>query len=97
MHDLSIAKYWASQRTFLRLVGCGIKNKCTIFKTEISIHQSKANLDEKILFCNISHLIDPEIKKWWYRACLVTKFPYSIQVHDLPFIEIQVLYLKVAM
>ena len=34
-----------------------------ICKTEMLIHQSKANLDEKILFRNISHHLDPEIRK----------------------------------
>ena len=35
-----------------------------VFKTRILIHQSKANLDEKILFGEITlHLSDPEIRK----------------------------------
>ena len=34
-----------------------------IFKTEILIYQSKANLDEKILFGKITHHLDLEIKK----------------------------------
>ena len=34
-----------------------------IFKTEMFIYQSKANLDEKSLFGKISHQSDPEIRK----------------------------------
>ena len=34
-----------------------------IFKTEMSIYQLKANLDEKILFGKITHHLDPEIRK----------------------------------
>ena len=34
-----------------------------IYKIEMLIHHSKANTDEKILFSNIPHLIDPEISK----------------------------------
>ena len=34
-----------------------------IFKTELLIFQSKANLDEKILFDKITHHLDPEITK----------------------------------
>ena len=69
-----------------------------IFKTEMCIYQSKVNLAGKILFGNILHLIDLlEIRKCWYPACLGTKIPHSVLVHDLPFIEIQILYLKLAM
>ena len=34
-----------------------------IFKTEMLIFQSKANLDEKILSGKITHHKDPEIRK----------------------------------
>ena len=34
-----------------------------IFKTEMFIYQSKANLGEKILFHKSSHHLDPEIRK----------------------------------
>ena len=34
-----------------------------IFKTELLIYQSKANLDEKILFDRITHHLDLEIRK----------------------------------
>ena len=36
---------------------------CQIFKTKMLIYQSKANLDVKILFGNITDLIGPEIMK----------------------------------
>ena len=35
----------------------------SIFRTEMFMHQSKANLDEKILFVKITHQLDPEIRK----------------------------------
>ena len=34
-----------------------------MFKTEMLIYHSKANLDEKILFGSILHLTNPEIRK----------------------------------
>ena len=34
-----------------------------MFETKMSIYQSKNNLDVKIFFGNITHLIDPEIRK----------------------------------
>ena len=55
-----------------------------IFKTETLINQSKANLDQKILFGNATHLIDPKIKKMLESCfCMGTKIPHSILVHDL--------------
>ena len=39
---------------------CGIKSMWLIFKTKVSIYQSKANLDVKILFSSITHRMDPE-------------------------------------
>ena len=47
---------WVSQKKFTRLVGCEIKSMCPIVKTKISIYQSTANLDEKILFGKIARL-----------------------------------------
>ena len=40
----------------------------SIFKTNVSINQSKANLNVKILFGKITHLIDPEIRKMMKRG-----------------------------
>ena len=34
-----------------------------IFKNRMLIYQSKADLDVKILFGKITHLVDPEIRK----------------------------------
>ena len=39
-----------------------------IFKTEMLMYQSKANLDEKILFGNITNHSDPEIRKMLVRG-----------------------------
>ena len=62
----------------------------SIFKTKMLIYLSKANLDVKIMFGNIIHLIDPEIRK---RAPMGTKIPHAILVHYLLAFEIQILYL----
>ena len=50
-------------KTFTRLMGCGIKIMQPIFKSKIRIYQSKAELDEKVLFGKITHLQDPTIRK----------------------------------
>ena len=53
----NIFSYRVSKREkFMRLQGCGIKSMRPIFKTEMFINQSKANLDEKICFGKITHL-----------------------------------------
>ena len=41
-----------------------------IFKTEMSIYQSKANLDETSLFAKITHHSDPDIRKMLVKAML---------------------------
>ena len=61
------------------------------------IYKSKVNLDEKILFGNIPHLTDPEIWKMLVNSMFGNKISHSILVHDLPSIEIRILYLKLAM
>ena len=57
-----------SKKKFTRLAGSEIKSMRSIFKIEILIHQSKANLDEKILFGKITHHLDPEIGKMLVRG-----------------------------
>ena len=52
-----------SKEKFMRLVGCGINNMWPIFKAEMKIYRSTANLDEKILFDNLPQFLDPEIRK----------------------------------
>ena len=62
------------------------------------ICQSKVNLDEKILFGDTLLLTGPEIRKnAGEEACQGTKIPHSIVIHDLPSIEIRILFLKLAM
>ena len=61
------------RKKFTRLVGCGIKSMGPIFKTEMLIYQSKANLDENILFANITHHSDPEIRKMLVRVMFGNK------------------------
>ena len=39
-----------------------------IFKTEILIYQSKANLDKKIFFGKVTHHLDPEIRNMLVRG-----------------------------
>ena len=48
-------KYRTSQKMFTCLAGNGIKSMKPILKTDMLIYQSKANLDEKILFGKIIH------------------------------------------
>ena len=47
----------------MRYPGCGIKSMWLIFRTKMFIYQSKANLDEVILFGKNTHLLDPTIRK----------------------------------
>ena len=44
-----------------------------IFKTEMFINQSKANLDMTILFGSIPHLTNPEIRKMLVKSMLGNK------------------------
>ena len=53
---INLALLPVSQEKFLRRVGCEINSIRLIFKTKMLIYQSKANLDELILFDNITHL-----------------------------------------
>ena len=86
-------KYRVSQKKFRCLEGCGIKSMRPIFKTKMLIYQSRVNLDEKVLFGNISHLIDPGIRKmlvkgmfgnktfhipFWSMIYLLSKLEFSI-------------------
>ena len=77
-----------NQKSFIRLVGCGIKSMWPIFKIEI--HQSKANIDVKILVGKITHLRTQKLEK---RLSGISnwesRIPQSILIHDLFGIEIQ--------
>ena len=44
-----------------------------IFKTEMLIYHSKANLYKKILFGKITHHLDPEIRKMLVRGMFGNK------------------------
>ena len=46
------------------------------------IHQSKANLDVKILFGNIPHRLYSDIRQFWQAVCLGMGIPFSILVYD---------------
>ena len=65
--------YRVSRKSSTRLMGCEIKSMRPIFKTEMLIYQSKANLDEKILFAKITRHLDPEIRKMLIRSMLGDK------------------------
>ena len=59
------------------------------------IYQLKANLGENI-FDKVTYNIDPEI--WKMLACLGTRNPYSILVHDLlAFFQLKILCRKLSM
>ena len=53
--------YRVSHRKVLN--GCGINIIPPIFKTKMLIYELKASLEVKILFANITHLIEPGIRK----------------------------------
>ena len=74
------------------LARCEIKNMRPIFKSEMLIYLSKANLDEKILFGKVTHHLDPEIRKML--VSLGARIPHSVLVCDLLAIEIETLFLK---
>ena len=57
-----------SQNKLVLLKGYGISCMQLIFNVEMFIYQSKANLDVKILFGDITHLVDPEIRKFLERG-----------------------------
>ena len=65
-----------------------------IFKTEMLIYHSKADLDEKILFSKITHQLDSGIRTLLLRACFGTKIQRSILVHNLHAICIDILFLN---
>ena len=50
-------------RKFTRFAGYGIKCEWPIFKTEMLIYQSTANLEEKILFGKTTYDLDPKVRK----------------------------------
>ena len=52
-----------SQKKVYAFGGCEIKKMRLISKTEMLINQSKAKLDEKILFGKLIHHVNPEIRK----------------------------------
>ena len=58
------------------------------------IYQLKANIDEKALFGNIPHFIDPEFRKMLVQGMFGNNSLHSNLVLDIPFIDIRILYLK---
>ena len=70
-----------------------------MFETEMLIYQSNDNLDEKILFYQITHQLDPETRKMhcWKGGMFGNKDPHSLVVCNLLSIEIKMLFLKLTM
>ena len=72
-----------SQKKLNHLEDCAIKSMWLLLKNKILIYQSKANLDMKILFGKITHLIDPKIRKTLERSLYGNQNPYSILVRSM--------------
>ena len=69
----------------------GIKSMWPLFKTEMLIYQSKANLDEKILFGKLTHHLRSNNQKNPCKGfAWESKIPRSILVFDLCSIEVYV-------
>ena len=64
------------------MAGWGTQGVGPIFVAGMLVYRSGVSLDKKILFGNVHHLTDQEIRKM-----LGTNIPRSILVHDLPSIE----------
>ena len=64
------------------------------FKIVMLIYQSKAKLEEKILFSKVTHHLDPEIRKMQVTGMFGTWIPHSILVYDLLAIKIKILFPK---
>ena len=82
-----------SQRNFTALVDCEIKSMRPIFKTKMLIYHSKANLDEIILFGNITHHIDPKIRKMPVRGLYGNRkfhIPFWSMIYVAPKFTLQV-------
>ena len=45
-----------SEKMLTRLASYGVKSMRPIFKTKMLIYQSKANLDQKIIFGKFTHI-----------------------------------------
>ena len=55
-----------------------------MFKTRMLIDQSKAKLDEKIFFGDITHLLEPSIRRMLISGLYVgTRISHCILVHNL--------------
>ena len=54
--------YWASKKKLEPLARCGIQSKWSIFKTEMFNCPSKAKSVLRILFSEITHLLDPKVR-----------------------------------
>ena len=77
------------QKKFTRFVGCAMKSIGPILKTEMLIHHSKANLDEKILFGEMTKSLRPNnSKNVCKELAWEPRTSRSILVHDLCGIEV---------
>ena len=69
-----------------------MESMTAIFKTDMLIYQSKANLDDKTLFSKITHHLDPDIRKMLVRGMSGNEL-----VHDLLVIEVKILFMKLTL
>ena len=80
----NLQQYLMSQKeSFKHLVGCEIKSTKTIFKTEMFIYQSKANLDEKILFVKSHIFQSQQLGNACKGSVCESEIPRSVLVHDM--------------
>ena len=73
-----------------RLEGYGIRACGQYSRKKMFIYQSKANLDVESLFGNITHLVDPEVRKMLERGLFGNQDSTFILVRDLLAIEIKI-------
>ena len=74
----------------MQFEGSVIKSVQPVFKTKMLVYHSKANKEGRILFDEIIHFMEPEIRKIRARGCTGgTKIPHSILVQDLLAIEVR--------
>ena len=64
------------------MADCAIEFKRSIFKIEMLIYQSKANLDEKLFFKSLNFLIR-NFEEYWLGVCMETRIPRAILVRDI--------------
>ena len=83
-----------SQKKVYSFRGYEIKGMRPIFKTEMLIYQSKANLDETGLFSKITRHLDLGIRTMLVRGMFEKRIPYPILGLNLLAVEAEILFLS---